>query len=166
LATILQPRAPNPDGEGRDRGEEEKKMKNSFRSLLVGVVALAATSAVYGQNRMTANIGFPFKMQSATLPAGSYDVIPSNPGSGSRHFVLRSSTGGHSVIVTPRYTIEESTLSSTAHPKLVFKCDSHMCALAEIWTPDGAGYAAPRPKLSPAEQERLAVVPLNTPKAD
>jgi hypothetical protein len=41
-----------------------------------------------------------------------------------------------------------------------------MCALAEIWTPDGAGYAAPKPRLSPIEQERLAVVPLNTPKAD
>jgi hypothetical protein len=141
-------------------------MKNSFRSLLVGVVALAVASAAYGQNRMTANIGFPFKMQSATLPAGSYEVIPTAPGSGSKHFVLRSSTGHSSVIVTPRYIIEESKLSSEPQPKLVFKCDSHMCALAEIWTPDGAGYAAPRPRLSPAEQERLAVVPLNTPKAD
>jgi hypothetical protein len=142
-------------------------MTNSFRSLLVGVVALAATSAVFGQNRMTANIGFPFKMQSATLPAGSYEVIPSEPGSGSKHFVLRSST--ESVIVVPRYLIEESKVvagSSEPRPRLVFKCDSHTCALAEIWTPDGGGYAAPKPKLSPAEKERLAVVPLNTTKAD
>jgi hypothetical protein len=140
-------------------------MKNSFRSLLVGVVALAATSAVYGQNRMSANIGFPFKMSSATLPAGNYELVPSTS-AGTKYFMLRSSEGNRSVIVSPRYTIEESKLSSAPQAKLVFKCDSHMCGLAEIWTPDGAGYATPKPKLSPAETERLAVVPLSTSKAD
>jgi hypothetical protein len=48
----------------------------------------------------------------------------------------------------------------------VFRCNSSYCALAEIWTADGYGYAAPRPKLSPAEKERLAVVPLRSTKAD
>jgi len=139
-------------------------MTNSFCSLLVGAVVLAATSAAYGQPRMTANIGFPFKMQSANLPAGSYELVQSPAGYGSKYFTLRS--GNHSVIVTPRYIIDQSSRSSVGKPKLVFKCDSHSCALAEIWTPDGSGYAAPKPKLSPAEKERLAVVPLTTTKAD
>lgn len=138
-------------------------MKNSFRFLLVGVVALAATSAAYGQNRMSANVGFPFKMQSANMPAGSYELVQT--GEGSKHFTLRSAAEHRAVIVSPRYTIDQKS-AKDAQPRLVFKCDSHMCALAEIWTPDGAGYAAPRPKLSPAEKERLAVVPLTTLKAD
>ncbi len=140
-------------------------MKNSFRFLLVGAVALAAASAAYGQNLMKANIGFPFKMQSANLPAGSYDVVPSTDAS-SRYWVLRSEH--RAVIVSARYAIEQPRTPSEAHPRLVFNCGSHGCALAEIWTPDGAGYAAPRPKLSPAEKERLAVVvvPLTTSKAD
>ncbi len=139
-------------------------MKKNFGYLIAGVVALAATSAAYGQSAMKANIGFPFKMSSANLPAGSYDVVPASE-AGSKYFVLRSTTEHKAVIVSPRNTIDRVD-AAKANPRLVFKCDSHVCALAEIWTPDGAGYAAPKPKLSPAERERLAVVPLTVPKAD
>ena len=138
-------------------------MNNTLRFLLVGAITLAATSAAFAQNRMAANIGFPFKMQSATMPAGNYELVPSTS-SGSKYFTLRAANGHNTVIVSPRYVIDDR--STKYANRLVFKCDSHMCALAEIWTPGGAGYATPRPKLSPAEHERLAVVPLTVPKAD
>jgi hypothetical protein len=139
-------------------------MNNRFRFMLAGVVMLAATSAAFAQNRMAATIGFPFRMQGVTLPAGSYELLPSTT-SGSRYFILRSATKLNSVIVKTQYTIHEAS-PSAAHPRLVFRCGSETCALAQIWTPDGAGYAAPSSKRSPTENDRLAVVPLTTTKAD
>jgi hypothetical protein len=144
---------------------EEEVMKNSFVALLAATVTLAAASAAYGQEKMSANVGFPFKMQSANLPAGGYDLIRST--TGTTVFQLRSVDGHKSVLVSPRYVIARMDVSN-AQPRLIFRCNSETCALAEIWTADGTGYAAPKPKLSPAEKERLAVVvvPLTQPKAD
>src|SRR5436305_11523612 len=101
-------------------------------------------------------------MQSANLPAGNYDVMRMNSG-GTTVFQLRSLQEHKNVLVSPRYMIDQRA-ESEAHPRLVFSCTSSACALAEIWTADGRGYATPRPKLSPAEKERLAVVRLTTTK--
>jgi hypothetical protein len=138
-------------------------MKNRFRTVIaVAVTLVAGAAAGYGQTRLNADIGFPFKMQSVNLPAGNYDLIKMSTG-GSTVFQLRSVQEHKSVLMLPRYVIDHRS-GPDVQSRLVFRCNSIFCALAEIWTPDGNGYAAPRPKLSPGEKERLAVVPLNVPK--
>ena len=139
-------------------------MKSRVGTVMAAALTLIAGAAgVYGQTKLKAEIGFPFKMQSANLPAGTYELA--RLGTGSTIFQLRSSDGHQNVLVSARYKIDERP-SSDVQPRLVFRCNSASCALSEIWTSDGSGYAAPRPKLSPIEKERLAVVPLTVPKAD
>jgi hypothetical protein len=139
-------------------------MSNRLRKVIAAAVTLVATTAVsYGQTRLNADIGFPFKMQSANLPAGNYDLSKVSTG-GSIVFQLRSQQEHQNVLILARYVVGHQ--SGDVQPRLVFRCNSSYCALAEIWTADGYGYAAPRPKLSPAEKERLAVVPLSSTKAD
>jgi len=45
-------------------------------------------------------------------------------------------------------------------PRLVFRCNSSECGLSEIWMGGTEGYKVPKPKLTPPEGERIAIVPL------
>ena len=138
-----------------------------LHAIAAAAILTAGATAGFGQssNVLKAEIPFSFKMQSTTLPAGGYEFTNSRT-SGQPMFVIRSVETRKSFILMPRGEIDHTLTARDSNARLVFLCDSSSCGLSEIWYPEGSGYLAPRPKLSPAEKERVAVIPLTAVRAD
>jgi hypothetical protein len=129
------------------------------RSGLFAATALlfAATSYAQLSSKLVADINFNFRSGGAELAAGRYDVTVHKDGA-STMFILRNQDTHKSAITVVNHMI---AYENGAEARLVFKCNSVTCGLSEVWTPDG-GYATPGAKLTPAEHERIAVIPLKS----
>lgn len=116
-------------------------MKKIFDRTLIWVAAsLALGTAVYGQDKITANIPFAFRTADGLHSAGVYDVLTH---SGAVVLQLRS-PNGHSVNLP--LGIPETSGIGEDRPRLVFNCkDDGGCSLAQVWTGNGKGwsYSAP-----------------------
>jgi hypothetical protein len=129
--------------------------------LIAAATFLVAAAAAYGQNFTRANIGFGFKMLSADMPAGTYEIAV-DMGRRTVTFKLLSGSHDKAAQAALKYGIGQKE-TADANPRLVFRCDSNVCGLSEMWLWDGSGYATNKPKLSPLEREQIAIVRLNTP---
>lgn len=141
---------------------------NFVRSIMFAAAVLASGAIGNAQSPagLAADVGFNFRFMSKDLPAGEY-VITRLAAFANPTFKLANVATGEAVLMVARS--QETAKRQDLPPRLVFKCDSVTCGLSQIWM-GGAdpGYVLPKPKLTPAEQERVAVVVLktNTSKAD
>lgn len=127
-------------------------MKSTALWLSAGcVVALRWGVAVYGQERVTANVPFSFRTATVTAPAGHYEISPN---------FVNGLTLPHNSDTQQYVSILRNGAVSGAQngqPRLVFRCNPTGRALAQIFA--GAhGWDMPLPKPSSAEKERLTVV--------
>jgi hypothetical protein len=136
-------------------------MNRTMNSMLMIAAATLTmgVSAAYGQSALQADIPFSFQAAGKTLPAGAYKVRESDSRGGAR--ILTISSGKVSVMV-----MGNSPLYSSDHPAsepvLKFSCVSSGCALSAVW--DGSsGVEFAKPRLTPAQRERIATVRLTSP---
>jgi hypothetical protein len=108
-------------------------MKKSF---MLGLIALAAMSSVYGQTRpVKAMIDFPFIVEGKTLPAGTYEFVLEETGDLFR--IMGEGTTVLANVVTRRGGEMRSAPKGT---HLVFDKVGNNYMLSEIWVPAADGY--------------------------
>jgi hypothetical protein len=135
-------------------------MNRTMNSMLMIAAATLTmgVSAAYGQSALQADIPFSFQAAGKTLPAGAYKVRESDS-RGAK--LLTISSGKVSVIVMGNNPLYSSDHPAT-EPVLMFSCASSGCALSAVW--DGnSGVEFAKPRLTPAQRERIATVRLTSP---
>lgn len=131
-------------------------MKSTF--FAIATLFAAGTSALaFDANLLKANVSFPFKASTASLPAGSYEVNVSNT-NGTPQILVRNGESGKAILLIGRYGLQSA---SVGHPRLIFKCSGSECGLVEVWNSDSAGWATQSPKFTAAEKERMVTVYLD-----
>ncbi len=115
--------------------------RNLFGILsLVAMSLLLSATGVYAQNYVKANVPFDFKVGSAQLPAGTYEIKVDNASSGA--ITIRSDDTSAAAISTARREHPRST-----NAKLVFHRVANQYFLAEVWNgPDSEGLIVPTSK--------------------
>ena len=108
-----------------------------------------------GGNRPV-SVNFNFRSISKDLPAGQYSVTALRSGS-TLVLKLTNEKSRHGMLLVSQYEIHGDR---DEQPRLVFRCNSSECGLSEIWMGGTEGYKVPKPKLTPPEGERIAIVPL------
>ena len=109
------------------------------------------------RDRVVADVNFNFRSVGTDLPAGQYSVTALRSNSSTLILKLTNEKSRHSVLLVSQYEIHGDR---DEQPRLVFRCNSSACGLSEIWMGGAEGYKVPKPKLTPSEGERIAVVPL------
>jgi hypothetical protein len=135
--------------------------KNSIRVLTITVAALTVGAAAYAQTRMIAEVPFSFHINGTVLPAGNYNVGPMS--AASLHTLVLSDQHTNKAAVT---LATSTTEGKRDRPRLVFRCgDVSGCYLIQAWDDQGYGWEFPKPRLTPAEKERVAEVPIRRSEA-
>jgi hypothetical protein len=135
-------------------------MKSTLvRSGLLAVTAVLFSAATYAQasSKLVADINFNFRSGGTDFAAGRYDVTVLRD-SGTTKVIVQNEETHKSALFVASYALGRG---NTAEPRLVFACNPATCGLAEVWTLE-TGYRAPGAKLSAAENERIAVVPMKS----
>lgn len=132
-----------------------------IRTTIWSAAALAITSAAaWAQTREAVEIPFSFRVNGTEMPAGTYTIQRALT---NVNYVLVLSGPGTQKMLSAARTDSKDP----GQGRLIFKCtDSTGCTLVKIWRPNGDGLSFREPKLSKAEQERLAVVPMRELKAE
>jgi hypothetical protein len=146
----------------REQAKRRKVMKkNSIRVLTITVAALTVGAAAYAQTRMIAEVPFSFHINGTVLPAGNYSVGPMS--AGSLHTLVLSDKHTNKAAVA---LVSSTTEGERDRPRLVFRCgDVSGCYLIQVWDNQGFGWELPKPRLTAAEKERVAVVPIRRSEA-
>ncbi len=131
--------------------------KNFNRTLILTAAALALSTAVYAQDKITATIPFTFRASDGTHEAGTYAVLSKT---GDPVLQLRNEANGHSVNL--KIGNPEGGGPGEARPRLVFHCqDDGGCVLAQVWTANGKGFSYPAPQVKAPKAESAVVVYYN-----
>lgn len=110
-------------------------MKNQIRNFVVGagLAALLCGTSLMAQDRETAEIPFDFHVGKSTMPAGTYTV---NRDGLSTFLQLRSDDSRHAILL-----LIQGRSTGKTDPRMMFRCYSGDCFLAEIWIPGTPGYS-------------------------
>jgi hypothetical protein len=126
---------------------------NLTRSLILTAVALTGAAAVYGQDKVAADVPFAFRAAGTGFDAGTYYVAQSGH---SGILMLLNQDSGRTKFVTTAAPAEDSR---DASPKLVFRCGNQSgCALSAVSLANGRTWELKTPHLKPSEMERIAVI--------
>ena len=137
-------------------------MKKNLSTLIFTAAVLTLGAAAYAQTPLIANVPFSFHVNGAVLPAGNYQIAPATNGTMAALKVADQDTRRSAYVLA-----DSAYEATTGNPRLIFRCgDVSGCALIQVWGDSGYGWAFHAPKLSPAEKERLAVVPLRRTDAE
>jgi hypothetical protein len=132
---------------------------NWIRTLTLSAAALTMVSGLYAQSRLVAEIPFSFRINGTEMPAGQYRVEALH--SEARVVYL---TDGHNRKMVMGIN---AGYGDTKEARLIFSCrESSGCTLAQVWDGTGKGLEFPKPKMTSAEKERLAVVVLHRSEAE
>ena len=126
----------------------------SAACLIGGTLAVSSASA---QEKLMANVPFPFRAGTAMASSGNYEITANfTPGVTALHNMDTKSWVS---------VLRQGSVSGRqdGRPRLVFRCTSGGCALCQIFM-GSDGWQLPTPRLSPAEKERLAVIYLDSAK--
>ena len=125
------------------------------RSSVFAAAMLAFGTLSYAQDKVVADINFNFRSTTVDHPAGHYTITAKR--SGTLVFQLTNEESRRSVLL-----MGQVPLSGKEHeePRLVFRCNSVTCGLTEIWMGEYGAYKVAKPKMTPSEGERIAIVPL------
>ncbi len=139
-------------------------MKTRFFANVTMTAALAVAGSVAGfamNGSMRAKIDFPFRVMSAEMPAGTYQVSQENVNGAKRFYLRNAQAQKHAIVVAQSYTTSKSE-----RPSLTFRCVSAGCGLTAVSAGDGQSYATPSPKYRSSEGERLVTVYLDRTAGD
>jgi hypothetical protein len=132
---------------------------NWIRTLTLSAAALTMGSALYAQSRLVAEVPFSFRVNGTEMPAGKYRVEAIRGDAKVVHL-----TDGHNQKMAMGTA---AGYGDAKQARLVFSCrESSGCTLAQVWDGKGSGIELPKPKMTSAEKERLAVVVLHRSEAD
>jgi hypothetical protein len=137
-----------------------KTIANRIFQCAAGVMLLGASA--FGQNIMTANIPFAFHANGVTLPAGSYRVDTSTTHGSTAVIHLRDAAATKSALAIG--TPMDFKATADQAPRLVFHCKDSGCDLRQVCMPY-ATYGYPS-HVKDRSDDRVALIPLATPKAD
>jgi hypothetical protein len=136
-------------------------MVNHIRKILLSGAVLAA-SAQAAQN-INVNVPFAFRTPSGELPAGAY-TVEFQPTGTNRYVQFRNVESRATVLFQPSSPV--TNVRGTERPRMIFSCAQSGCSLQRIWQDGVNGFDFPAKKLTPAESERLAVVPIEARAAE
>ncbi|MGA8433032.1 MAG: hypothetical protein WB729_24635 [Candidatus Sulfotelmatobacter sp.] len=121
--------------------------RNLIGILPLLVISLALSVTANAQTFAKANVPFAFRVGSATLPAGTYEVNPA----GDASVVVRNRGAKGAALSTVRHETPRNTGG-----KLVFHCVGGEYFLAEIWRGSGSyGLVIPTSKREMNLQKEL-----------
>ena len=127
--------------------------------ILVGSMAVVATAQTSGRTRLSANIGFDFKVGNRTLPAGEYTVTQINPASDQAVLQLRSKDGRAATMVQMTPVIGKAQENA----KLIFNRYGDHYFFAQAWVVgDNTGLQAPKTSAERAAERELAGIRAKT----
>jgi hypothetical protein len=132
-------------------------MKSLTNKLMVAAVAMAVVAGVASAQSMKAEVPFSFRVSGATMPAGTYVVTPGRNSTGIPTFRLLNTDVNLSVLSLPaaHHTPDARQMTES---KLVFRCESGSCALAQIWTGRESGaYDLHAPKTTRQEAALISI---------
>jgi hypothetical protein len=133
---------------------------NWIRTLTLSAAALTMGSAAYAQDHLVAQVPFSFWINGTEMPAGNYSI--DRPSIGTRSVVQVND--GHNNKMAMGIVVNGNEPGAA---RLIFTCgETSGCRLAEVWDGSGAQVKLPKPKLTSAEKERLAVVIVRKSEAD
>jgi len=125
------------------------------RIFLFAAAALSLGTAAYGQEMLSANVPFAFRVLAGKVSAGQYTVRIENSGGGYIAEV-RDRAARHAVLSFAHVIDSRDSRGGTTAPRLVFRCGETGCQLSEIWTLTG-GFSVPVKHVR--DHEYLASVP-------
>ena len=133
-------------------------MKTKWSSLLTAAGFALVAAAAYGQDRLAANVPFPFRTIAGVQPAGQYTV--SEQGASAR---LSPVAGKASLLgIGISQNVERNQ-----PPQFVFTCGSESgCVLTSVRFEDGRSWKYPQPRLKASESRSVAVIYLERPQAE
>jgi len=127
--------------------------------VLVGSMAVAAAAQTSGRTRLSANIGFDFKVGNRTLPAGEYTVTQINPASDQAVLQFRSKDGRAAAMVQMTPVIGKAQENA----KLIFNRYGDHYFFAQAWVVgDNTGLQALRTSAERAAERDLAGIKAKT----
>jgi hypothetical protein len=136
---------------------EDKMTKNLKRVMILTAGLITLGTAAYGQNKVVADVKFPFSTSGGAMPAGTYSVQKVSSG-GSAIVTLRNEqTSQATLLITNRLVSYDS-----GNPKMIFRCGNSGCSLATITLGNGNGWEFRRSRLARAEKETLATVNMHS----
>ena len=133
-------------------------IKHIGKILLSGAIIAASAQAA---QKLT--IDFPFRTPVGELPAGTYNVDFTQLGTG-KYIQLRNAGTGAAVLFHPNNPV--TNIRGTEQPRAIFSCAQSGCTLRRIWTSGVDGFDFRQKKLTPAQAERLAVIPIQASVAE
>jgi len=137
-------------------------MKSLTNKLMVAAAAIAAVAGVASAQSMRAEVPFSFRVAGTVMPAGSYVVSGGYNQTGIPIFRLLNMGAHGSVLVKP--LVQHDGGKQYTEAKLVFRCGTGKCALAQIWTGSGIGaFDLHTPKSS---REEAALITIAATKGD
>ena len=126
-----------------------------IRSSVFAAAVLAFGTPSYAQDKVVADINFNFRSTTVDHPAGHYAIKAMR--SGTLVFKLTNEETRRSVLLVGQVPLSGK---EREEPRLVFRCNSVTCGLTEIWMGEYGAYKVAKPKLTPSEGERIAIIPL------
>jgi hypothetical protein len=125
------------------------------RLFLFAAAALSLGTVAYGQNTLSADVPFAFRMAGGPTAAGHYTVYLDSTASGK--IVRINNQQAHRSALSLANRLDSYSNKAIA-PRLVFRCAKAGCQLSEVWTPDG-GYRLPVGRVH-YDPEYTASIPL------
>ncbi len=132
-----------------------------IRSSVFAAATLAFGTVSHAQayDKVVADVKFNFRSTDVDHAAGKYDISSVRSPGGMLIFKLMNEDTRESVLLVGQVPLSGKDHSDA---RLVFRCNSVTCGLTEIWMGSDTGYRLAKPRLTPSEGERIAVVPLKT----
>jgi hypothetical protein len=132
---------------------EDTMAKNLKRVMILTASLITLGTAAYGQEKVVADVKFPFSTSGGAMPAGTYSVQKASSGGSAIVMLRNEQTRQAAILITNRLSSYES-----GNPKMIFRCGNSGCSLATITLGNGSGWEFRRPRLARAEKEILATV--------
>ena len=129
---------------------------NTATLIAAAALTLSATAA-YGQNKLTADIPFEFRVNGSTLPAGQYEIDRLHLGSYPSILKVTSVETGRGIAVVASSRIYPYAGRAEQRPHIEFRCIQSGCSIRELWDNE-TGFAFNAPASNAVETERRAMV--------
>ncbi|MBI4906817.1 MAG: hypothetical protein HY820_24525 [Acidobacteria bacterium] len=126
------------------------------RTWMTTVFAAATMTVAAHAQDLRANVPFDFNAVGKRMPAGTYVLTPDKGTMPMNGYVVRNLADKTSVFAVSNRTISNQPGTEA---KLIFRCASGTCALAEIHEPGKVSRAFP---ISTSRNERVVAVRLTT----
>lgn len=127
--------------------------------ILTMIAATVGTGAALAQG-MEGTIPFDFTVAKKLMPAGSYAVKRVEGASTTYTLQIRNVKTAEAVVIVSPVALDVNA-SANGNGKIVFRCSTGACALAEVHSPgERTGRALPVPKAPRGDSQRTVAIQL------